>query len=291
MSGTGFEFPALYRSADNGSNLAQGHFLRIIKWEYFLLFCVSGIAATRTLTGISPLLISIFLVVLAGLLVYKVFKKKDQDWYQCRALAESIKTATWRFTMRAHPFADAANIAIPKSEFRNLLHDILRANQHIAENLHDAHADQVTESMIKARGQILEERISYYVAHRIDDQRSWYVNKSAQNRKALRLWITVTVGVYVAAAVSLNAEEFGVSYILLAFDPLIVVATSALGWLQMKRHGELIASYNLTAHEIGIIRARSDAVASEEEFSDFVNEAELAFSREHTQWVARRDAN
>ena len=291
MSGTEFEFPALYQSADNGSNLAQGHFLWIIKWEYFLLFCVSGIAATRTLTGISPLWISIFLVVLAGLFVYKVFKKKDQDWYQCRALAESIKTATWRFTMRAHPFGDATNIEVPKSEFRNLLHDILRANQRIAENLHDAHTHQVTNSMIMVRGKILEERISYYVTHRIDDQRSWYVKKSAQNRKALRLWVAVTIGVYVAAAVSLNAEELGVSHILLAFDPLIVLATSALGWLQMKRHGELIASYNLTAHEIGIIRARSDAVRSEEEFSDFVNEAELAFSREHTQWVARRDAN
>ena len=291
MSSTGFEFPALYQSADNGSKLAQGHFLWIIKWEYFLLFCVSGITATRTLTGVSPLFISIFLVVLAGLFVYKVFKKKDQDWYQCRALAESVKTATWRFTMRAHPFEDAENIEVPKSEFRNLLRDILRANQRIAENLHDAHTHQVTDSMIMVRGQTLEERISYYVAHRIDDQRSWYVNKSAQNRKALRLWVAVTVGVYVAAAVSLNAEELGVNHILLAFDPLIVLATSALGWLQMKRHGELIASYNLTAHEIGIIRVRSDAVGSEEEFSAFVNEAELAFSREHTQWVARRDVN
>ena len=291
MSGTTFDFPALYRSANDGSNLAQRHFLWIIRWEYFLLFCVSAIATTRLLTGIPPLLISILLVALAGIFVYKVFKKKDQEWYQCRALAESVKTATWRFTMRAHPFSDAANIEVPKSEFRNLLNDILNANQRIAENLHDADTLQVTDSMMEVRRKALADRISYYVENRIDDQRNWYAKKSSQNRRALKLWIAVTVGVYMAAAVSLNAEVLGIRDVFLAFDPLIVLATSALGWIQMKRHGELIASYNLTAHEIGIIRIRSDALESEEDFSDFVNEAELAFSREHTQWVARRDVN
>lgn len=291
MSVTNFEFPALYRSANDGSNLAQKHFLWIIRWEYFLLFCVSAIATTRVLTGVSPLLISVVLVALAGIFVYKVFKMKDQEWYQCRALAESVKTATWRFTMRAHPFADSDNIEVPKSEFRNLLSDILKANQRIAENLHDAATLQVTDSMMEVRRKILADRISYYIENRIDDQRSWYAKKSSQNRRALRLWIAVTVGVYIAAATSLNADVLGIGEVFWAFDPLIVLATSALGWIQMKRHGELIASYNLTAHEIGIIRIRSDALASEEDFSDFVNEAELAFSREHTQWVARRDVN
>ena len=285
------EFPALYRSANDGSNLAQRQFLSIIRWEYFLLFLVSVIAATRLLTGVSPLLITLILLALAGIFVYKVFKKKDQEWYQCRALAESVKTATWRFTMRAHPFGDADNIELPKSEFRNLLRDILKANKRIAESLHHADTLQVTNSMMEVRRRPLAERISYYVKNRIDDQRNWYAIKSSQNRKALRLWIAMTVGVYMAAAVSLNADAIGLSAGTLAFEPLIVLATSALGWIQMKRHGELIASYNLTVHEIGIIRIRSDALASEEDFSDFVNEAELAFSREHTQWVARRDVN
>ena len=231
MSSTEIAFPALYRSADNGSNLAQGHFIWTIRWEYFLLFCVSAITSTRTFTGISPLFISITLAVLAGLFVFKVFKKKDQDWYQCRALAESVKTATWRFTMRENPFEDAEHIEVPKAELRNLLHDILTENQRIAENLHDAHTHQVTGSMVAVRGQTLEERISYYIEHRIDDQRRWYVKKSAQNRRALRLWIAVTVGVYVIAAVRLNAEELGINNILLAFDPLIVLETSVLGWL------------------------------------------------------------
>jgi len=103
--------------------------------------------------------------------------------------------------------------------------------------------------------------------------------------------VGVTIALYVISAIALNAEQLCLPWATRAFDPLIVIVTSALGWLQMKRHGELMASYNLTAHEIGIIQGNSESVLTEEEFSDFINEAELAFSREHTQWVARRDAN
>ncbi len=52
---------------------------------------------------------------------------------------------------------------------------------------------------------------------------------------------------------------------------------------------KLASAYSLTAHEIGIIESRLATDASENEWSGLVNEAELAFSREHTQWVARQD--
>jgi len=45
---------------------------------------------------------------------------------------------------------------------------------------------------------------------------------------------------------------------------------------------------SLTAHEIGLLQTRLGTIDSEEKFSAFVNEAERAFSREHTQWVARQ---
>lgn len=273
------------------SATAQSTFWGTIRAEYFLLFLVAALSTTRGLLGLNPLVLTILLVVLAGLFVFKVYKKLDQDWYRCRALAESVKTSTWRFAMRAHPFQDAENIAQPKAEFRNLLRDILKANQHLAENLQNADSDQFTESMIEIRRLPLEERIAYYVENRIDDQRRWYAQKSKANKRAFRFWVVFTIVAYVLAAVSLNGEQLGIAATTYAFDPLIVVVTSAIGWMQMKRHSELMASYNLTAHEIGINRSNSDAVKTENELSSFVNEAELAFSREHTQWVARRDAN
>ena len=291
MSEAKLNLPALYNSADEGSTSAQRRFLRTVMLEYLLLFSVSVTGATLGTTEFGPTVMTIMLVVLAGLFVFKVFKKLDQDWYRCRALAESVKTSAWRFTMRAHPFDDAVDVELPKTMFRNLLQDILRTNQHVAQNLHNADADQVTDSMLEIRKLPLVDRISMYVSSRIDDQQQWYSKKSSYNGNALRVWIWVTITIYLAAAVSLNAENFEIGSISLAFDPLIVLVTSSIGWLQMKRHGELIASYNLTAHEIGIIRSKLNSVSTEKDFSEFVNEAELAFSREHTQWTARRDVN
>lgn len=291
MSSPNLEYPALYDSANSGSIKAQKRFLRTIRLEYFLLFLVSIASATRGFSGLSPLLITLLLIVLAGIFVYKIVNKLDQDWYRCRALAESVKTSTWRFSMRAHPYENTDNIEIPKANFRNLLRDILQANKHIATNLETAEVEQVTSSMIDIRYMSLEERIAYYVNNRIDDQRVWYSKKSRANKNALSFWVVVTISFYLIAAIALNAKQFGLPFATLAFDPMVVLVTSALGWLQMKRHGELVASYNLTAHEIGIIKGRSEAVDTEEELSNFVNEAELAFSREHTQWVARRDVN
>lgn len=285
------EYPALYKSANNGSIKAQKNFLVTIRMEYLLLFLVSVASASRALLGINPLVITLLLVVLAGLFVYKIVNKLDQDWYRCRALAESVKTSTWRFSMRAHPFEDTSSIEIPKANFRNLLKDLLQVNKHIAANLETGDAEQVTETMFDIRGLSLDERMTHYVKNRIDSQWVWYSKKSKANKNALSFWVGATIVLYIIAAVTLNAEQLGLPIATLAFDPIIVLVTSALGWLQMKRHGELMASYNLTAHEIGIIKGNADTVKTEEELSDFINEAEMAFSREHTQWIARRDVN
>ena len=55
-----------------------------------------------------------------------------------------------------------------------------------------------------------------------------------------------------------------------------------------QRHSELASAYALTAHEIGIIEERARGTSTNKEFSNFVNDAEQAFSREHTQWIARQ---
>ncbi|WP_126172562.1 SLATT domain-containing protein [Altericroceibacterium xinjiangense] len=69
----------------------------------------------------------------------------------------------------------------------------------------------------------------------------------------------------------------------------IAGAASIIGWMQIKKFNELSASYILTAHEIGLLHSDFRQIRTEDDFGDFVNDAEQAFSREHTQWVARTD--
>lgn len=283
-------YPDLYIGADRGAARAQVNYIRLVRLEYSLLFLVSVLSAARSYIEGSEEILTIALVLLGGLFVLKVFKRIEENWYRCRALAESVKTSTWRFAMRSHPFEHSDDIEVPKAKFRNFLRQILKSNQSIAEHLDSDVSDQVTESMIATRELSIEERRNFYLRNRVDEQRVWYTKKSAQNRRALHRWVYVTILIYLCAVLSVYAESFGFTEVRSAFDPLIVLAAAGIGWIQMRRYGELTASYNLTAQEIGLIKGQADSIESEGDFSDFVNEAELAFSREHTQWVARRDA-
>ena len=69
----------------------------------------------------------------------------------------------------------------------------------------------------------------------------------------------------------------------------IVIAGSALTWMQTKRYQELSTAYSLAAHEICLLRQDIDGISNESQFSTFVNDSETAFSREHTQWQARKE--
>jgi SMODS and SLOG-associating 2TM effector domain 1 len=62
-----------------------------------------------------------------------------------------------------------------------------------------------------------------------------------------------------------------------------------IGWVEVKRYNELAASYRITSHEIGIIKSEVEIVQDEASLSYYVNETERAFSREHTQWLARSE--
>jgi len=68
-----------------------------------------------------------------------------------------------------------------------------------------------------------------------------------------------------------------------------VAAASALTWIHLKRFRELSAAYALTAHEITALRGGAELVVDEASLADFVKDSENAFSREHTQWVARKE--
>ena len=194
--------------------------------------------------------------------------------------------------MRAEPFGDADDVAIRRGEFRNHLREILSANRHIGEKVppDDAAEDQITESMEATRALSLEDRKAFYEEHRIREQRGWYAQKAAANRKASRRWMFGGIAAYALAILFVLLRIAYPKQEIWPIEPLIVVASSIIGWTQVKKFNELASSYTLTAHEIGIIQGRVREVSSETEFSDFVNEAEQAFSREHTQWVARQQA-
>lgn len=282
-------YPALYEAASAASGSAQRSYFNLLKAEYSLLGIASIMALDLSDKPVYFVAYALIFLLSLATLLYRSSSKPEQAWYKCRALTESIKTSTWRYMMRAEPFSNEHSTPPPRSAFRNLLTSILDSNRHIGERIVGLPSadDQITAEMEGIRRLIFRERAAFYKEYRIREQRTWYTGKAGANKRQFRLWLTICVVVYIAAAGSVLYRIAYPHWGIWPTEPLIVFATSIVGWVQIKRYNELASAYTLTAHEIGIIYGLADEITTEEEFSSFVNEAELAFSREHTQWVAR----
>lgn len=226
-----------------------------------------------------------------GVSVLLAHKQYEKSWYSCRAVAESVKTATWRYMMRAEPFLDATRVKFVNAAFSDVLGDILASNNQIGSVLggDECAHDQITPEMTRTRALDLLKRKEFYLRNRIDEQRNWYASKSVTNSTSASRFFCLLVGLQASAIVCVLSRIAWPEWSYWPTDVFIVAAGGVGTWVQLKRFRELAAAYALTAHEIGIIRGKVADSDSDEEFSHFVRDAENAFSREHTQWTAKKD--
>lgn len=285
------DLPALHASANAASSAAQVRYLRIVRWDLAAL--VGGSLATAFSFASSPArqwsaaVGALFLFV--SLILTVVLRNKDyaKHWYGGRAIAESIKTLAWRYMSNADPFERDLGAAEVDQRFIQQLGATLQESENLLLPLTgDAAArEQITPAMRDLREAPLETRRLAYLRDRIQEQREWYSRRAATNENAEnRFFLVIAVAQGTAVITAILLVIFPSS----PFNSASVLATLAaalLAWLQVKRHQELAQSY----HELGLIVEQGRHVATEDEFSAFVGDAEAAISREHTLWVARRD--
>lgn len=282
------ELPALYEAADAASKRAQFHFFLSLGANLSCLVIAAVLsiinihAAWFAIAQAALLLISLFLV------IFLAYAQPQRIWYGTRALAESVKTVSWRYMMRAEPYE--TNDAEARAHFISGLKKIFESNQRISSHaVVMSGVDQITATMESIRNGSLRKRKEIYVEDRIEDQLIWYTRETKRNRCASVGWF--------CGMIAANALALIFSLIRIACpeknhwptDIFIAVASAAMAWFQTKRFQELSASYSLTTIEISLIKEAVPSVTDEQMFSIFVADAENAFSREHTQWQARKD--
>jgi hypothetical protein len=290
------ELPALYYAANAASLKSQRTYLKMF---FAVLAFTAAAPAAIILSTAYPCLVQPFRFGAAMLLVIPVVltgrikeAQKERTWYGGRAVAESVKTTAWRYAMGAEPFLTSALPAEVDAEFRNRLTGILADKKSLNYSAAgDANAQaQITDAMRVVRSQMWELRRSTYVKDRIQDQRNWYAKKAATSARLESLYFWIILGVQCMSIATATAFAAWPTHRLNITAVLTSATAGLLAWLQVKRYQETSQSYALAAHELGLIESGAGSIQSEEGFAKFVADAENAMSREHTLWVARRDA-
>lgn len=286
---TSNDMPGLYQSASQASLDAQSNYFNGLRWYLILLVSAAFVSHAKPSDVVGALLsVSLFLITL-GILIFIRVKRPDDTWYNGRAVAESVKTRTWRWMMRAEPYENSQDTEVISRKFISDLKAILDQNKSLSHSLQSTRAveDPISQKMKAVRAKSVSDRLSVYLDQRVQNQIEWYWGKSRFNKRRAQQWFWVSVVLH-SSAIAMLLYRIKDPTLSLPIEVIATAAGAALTWLQAKKHNELNSAYALTAHEIVLIKGESDSVHSEEQLSEYVVNSESAFSREHTQWVARK---
>lgn len=282
------DYPSIYRSADELSQKSQNKFFMFLFGNLFFLIVAAGISVINSSYIYFALIQVASLFLSLGCSVYLFAVRPDRDWYSARAIAESVKTITWRYISKAEPF-NRSDIE-DRERFIVGLKQIVDQNKEISKKLIGGQsAMQTTKEMIRIRNRNLSDRLSFYVNNRVIEQCDWYAKKAKHNNRMAGKYFWLLISVNALAIIFALAKIMFLESPYWPTDFFIAIAAGLLGWIQAKRYTENSASYALATHEISLIREQSVCIKTANEFSLYVADAENAFSREHTQWVARKD--
>lgn len=286
------DLPGLYQTADASSVREQKKYFNGITWYLFLLIIAALFVyfADDYPNPIFKIISTLLFLLTLFIMIWLRVSRPDDIWYNGRAVAESVKTRSWRWMMRAEPYLDCENVEIMRKHFINDLKTILKQNESLIGKLGITASveDPITEVMVDIRSLSLKERFDLYRKERITKQALWYTKKAKLNKDKSEFWFWTTVILH-AIGIILLLYNIYEPELKLPIELIAVAASSVLTWLQSKKHNELSSSYSLTAHEIVLIKSESTIIESESDFSDYIMNCENAFSREHTQWFARKN--
>ncbi len=266
---------------------------RVLKLQMVFLLLVAGtssvsLPASFTASKASGIGILLVLILLVNSIAQ--IRKYDRRWFSCRAVAESVKVQTWRFMMRADPYASDSDFQSVRGKFVDDVMQSLNSQREAILEVGSKPVErtQITRFMEATRKKSLDERRHLYVEQRIQDQKVWYSKKAFQNSKAEARWFVFSFAMQALSAIVAFVVVF---YSTIPVNPVGFITTAAMAgisWTNARSHRELSQSYGLVAQELAGLEDKASEVASEESLGKFVIEVERTISREHTLWKARR---
>ena len=274
----------MYRNASAKSRKAQKIFLFWNVVNFIALALGALVVALKRWIPFAPVISAVLLAAGAALTFWLRKSRLEQRSYRCRAVAESVKTLSWRYMMCAAPYSRTLDTDTASRRLNSVLHDIAKQEREIEA----PEATEVTQKMQELRDLPVTERLKAYMNLRIGSQKKWYSEQSKKNAKKAAIFLYIAAGTQVLALIF--------SLLLIPYEtelPDLVgvfsaVSASFLAWMQLKRHEDLSQAYLTAAKELTSIQGNEPEHPSDDDLSRYVIDSENAVSREHTLWLAKR---
>ncbi|HLO48289.1 MAG TPA: DUF4231 domain-containing protein, partial [Kamptonema sp.] len=201
------DLPGLFQSADRTSAYEQKrHFFTLALYLFLLVLAASidfadSLESNSTYKVVATLL---FLFTLA-ITIWRKFNKPENVWYNGRAVAESVKTRSWRYMMCAHPYQNDIDDAQVRKVFIEDLKTILKQNESLIKAIgaNTSMEEPITTKMSQAREIPLRDRFLLYRDQRITNQAKWYNKKTKDNKRAANMFFWITILLHLVAIILL----------------------------------------------------------------------------------------
>jgi energy-coupling factor transporter transmembrane protein EcfT len=288
------EFPGIQQAADKASDKAQKFYINLVRLNLVVgvlaaLITIFNFESEQPKLYVYCISLGLLLISLGLTVSIKYFKFEDL-WYQGRALAESVKTLTWRYITCSENYE--ANLL--QNEAEKFFTDSLQVLQtkfpelikFMDTNLLQRSA--ITNEMNNVRNITWQLRLEKYVECRIEDQINWYSSKAKYNKTKKALWLWIVISAQALSIISCTSLIIWTSSSWNLVGLFTTVAASGIAWLEVRQYQSLIQAYATATMELVLIKSLSNSILTEVDFTKYVLDSENAISREHTMWLAQR---
>ena len=287
------DYPSLLHQSDGGARRAQSTHLAFLWGQLGLLAASSFLGVGSVLVPAPQWAYTAVALLLASSALLGLLDRAmslQAAWFDCRAVAESAKTLSWRYMMGSAPYHRGQDERAVDTRFAADLLAVVRARPGVETHFAGTAAPTtyITDSMRQLRRRTLAERKTAYLGMRLDAQKGWYGEKAERCRLSGRTWTCTSLtlqGLAVLAVISFRSL-LGACLVSAA----ATLASASVAWFQTRRFEEFASAYALAAQELDSLRPRLEQGDSEEALSESVVQVEETISREHTMWIARRTA-
>ncbi|MEU5402512.1 DUF4231 domain-containing protein [Streptomyces sp. NPDC005963] len=291
------DLPALFHHTDSTAISHQREAVGSTKLQLLLL--VLGAAASAlpasAKAGDSIQLSGVLAVLAyAGVLLvgYRAGRRSAKShWQLNRSAAEFIKSLCWRYAVHGAPFTTTATAS--DELFANRLEEGLRELVKVGwedprtGRTPTANGEMITAAMRRLRAESFSIRKETYVRDRLIEQRNWYRRRTANSRRATRLW-SLSIGLLTLAALFLSLlHTFSLVDSLPVTGALSAAAAGSLAWGEVRRHQPLIAAHSLVEEDLAAMHTAMESSVTEAQWPSAVYETERIVSPQHTDWLAR----